>query len=373
MGDIDNNGFLDLLYSAPLEPDLWVRVMERFADMIGGTKSSLSQFDLSNGVGPRITARADPVNIPRYLHFADRNPLNNVTDPGGYARSWSLRILTDEDWMPKEDFLATEYYNDFLEPQRIHSLLMVRLALRGRAPSVLNICRPPGAEQFGGAEREIAGHFHPHLVRAFALSEKLASARWLSDGVTDGLDASPHGVMFLDDAGTIRHVNRIAERAFHACGGLSSKGGRLTATNPNDARRLLALIGAAGCAYPERRTAGSMALQADNGSLPLSITVSPLRSADRPIFGGPPGVLVCITGLNAGTSPTQAGLRRMFSLTPAESRVAIALFEGLRPSEIAARFGVSIRTVRVQLNAIFGKTNTRRQAELVRRLMSDGI
>lgn len=58
-------------------------------------------------------------------------------------------------------------------------------------------------------------------------------------------------------------------------------------------------------------------------------------------------------------------LARLFRLTCAESRVLAHLTNDRRPSEIAAALGVSITTVRSHLKALFAKTGTRRQSELV--------
>jgi DNA-binding CsgD family transcriptional regulator len=49
--------------------------------------------------------------------------------------------------------------------------------------------------------------------------------------------------------------------------------------------------------------------------------------------------------------------------------VALAVFEGLAPKEIAATFGVSQHTVHVQLARVFDKTGTNRQADLMRLMM----
>jgi DNA-binding CsgD family transcriptional regulator len=59
-------------------------------------------------------------------------------------------------------------------------------------------------------------------------------------------------------------------------------------------------------------------------------------------------------------------LARLFGLTPAETAVALALADGKTPDEHAAEAGVGISTVRTHLRAVFDKTCTRRQPELVR-------
>ena len=55
-----------------------------------------------------------------------------------------------------------------------------------------------------------------------------------------------------------------------------------------------------------------------------------------------------------------------FDLTPAEARVARALASGLPLDRVAAEFGLSVQTIRNQLAAVFHKTGTSRQVELLR-------
>jgi DNA-binding NarL/FixJ family response regulator len=60
-----------------------------------------------------------------------------------------------------------------------------------------------------------------------------------------------------------------------------------------------------------------------------------------------------------------------YGLTAAETRLASMLMEGLALEQIATRLGVSRNTLRSQLRQIFRKTGTRRQAELVSRLLAN--
>jgi DNA-binding CsgD family transcriptional regulator len=63
--------------------------------------------------------------------------------------------------------------------------------------------------------------------------------------------------------------------------------------------------------------------------------------------------------------PSIAVLRQAYGLSPAEARLAAEIGKGRDLKEIAAGHGVSEGTVRAQLKAIFAKTDTHRQAELV--------
>ena len=59
-------------------------------------------------------------------------------------------------------------------------------------------------------------------------------------------------------------------------------------------------------------------------------------------------------------------LAALFHLSPAEARLTSALAGGASLAEYATARGISVGTARVQLNRVLCKTNTQRQAELVR-------
>ena len=369
MIDPRESDFLDLLYGAALEPELWVPAMERFADMIGGSSAWLSQLDIADGTGSGLGARLDPAMAGVYLqHFAGQNPLNNVKDPQRYIAVWDARIITDEDWMRKEDLRRTEYYNDFLTIQDVHSTLMIRLTLEGRESCVLNVNRPERRGQFEGADIERAGYYHPHLIRAFRLSQKFVADRNLADPALSGFEDSPQALFLLGLDGRVVRVNPAAERLV-ARGGLSLTLGRLTAPLPDAARRLAGLIGAASPADGGARIGGSASLQQPNGRLPLSVAVAPIGLERWSLFARTPSVLVRVTDPEAGLSLPEHTMRNLFGLTGAESRVAQAMFAGGRPQDAAATLGVSVNTLRTHLKRIFEKTGVNRQSALIGLMM----
>lgn len=58
-------------------------------------------------------------------------------------------------------------------------------------------------------------------------------------------------------------------------------------------------------------------------------------------------------------------MRHRYGLTPAETRLAVALLNGSSPREVAAALGDSFQTVRNQRQVLYGKTHTNRQSALV--------
>ena len=59
----------------------------------------------------------------------------------------------------------------------------------------------------------------------------------------------------------------------------------------------------------------------------------------------------------------------LFGLTQAEARLAALLQQGQSLIQAARALGISRHTARVHLNALFGKTCTHRQSELMRLMM----
>jgi DNA-binding CsgD family transcriptional regulator len=106
---------------------------------------------------------------------------------------------------------------------------------------------------------------------------------------------------------------------------------------------------------------------------PVTVHVHPINTvATRVDLGGPRiAAIVFLKQDAAETEPhSEAALRKRFKLTPAEAHLAVCLLQGKSLSEIWEERGVTESTLRRQLGYLFDKTGVRRQAELVRVLMS---
>ena len=66
-------------------------------------------------------------------------------------------------------------------------------------------------------------------------------------------------------------------------------------------------------------------------------------------------------------------LQRLYGLTPAESRLLAELVGGRSLVETADLLGITKETGRKRLSDVFQKTNTNRQAELVRHVLANPV
>ena len=363
---------LDLSYGAAIEPSLWVDVMQKLMSLIGGEGAVLMRTDIVDGRGAATVASGDSAVVETYFsHYCSINPFQLVPDPLSYVSGWTPKILLDEDWVPRADFEQSEYYNDFLRPQSAEWGLAIRLCLRGFDLATISIGRGFKYGRFETPDIAAMERLQPHLIRAYALSERFASLHGLKAGLVTALDQCPSAMFLLHEDGCILHANLAAERLLSRGDALFATGGRLCATEAGAAGPLAALILQAGAGVAEQRSAGALALRAKGRRLPLNVTAAPLRLEQASVFAGGSAVLVCVTD-PAAEATADAKLAELFALTAAESRLALALQEGLTLREASLRHRVSINTARVQLSSIFAKTKTHRQADLVRLMMAHG-
>jgi DNA-binding CsgD family transcriptional regulator len=356
---------IDLTYEAALDPTSWPALMARVSGAVGAAGAALTRLNQRTGRGVGIAAGFDTEALQSLSgRFANQNVLlARDLDPRFGPRP---RILLDEQVLAKPALMRTEFYNEFLQPLGIHSVAMIGLATHGMDGVVLNLTRPVSRSQFGADALRTLSALHPHLIRSYGLTVRLAGLHAAADDAADAMDRSPYGLVIADEAGRVRRMNRLAGRLCGEPGGLRILAGRLSAARGGDSRRLEALICAAASAEPETRRGGSMVLRTPGRRLPLAISVAPVRTERSLLFQDGPSALVCIADPHAGVSVPGQRLMELFALTPAEARVAQAMLEGGGLRDVAASLGVSFFTVRAHLARIFAKTGTNRQAELVR-------
>jgi len=365
---------LDLVYETSVDPSLWPRLLERFSSLIGGHSAALRSYELFHETGAVMAVGLDSAELDgQFRRFADRNPLKSTPEQLRQKLRDGFRYVPgmkrDIEWLPKAEFERTEYYNDLYRPLDIHSDISIGFASNQAVWTGVDVYRSKSQGAFSDEDIALCEALLPHLVRAWTLSRKFAATRGVGQALADFVDASPHGLFILDDAGLVRHVNGTGRRLLAGTSGLRLTAGRLGANTPEATRRLQGLIDRAGGRHAAPRTGGSLALTSPDRLRPLSVTVAPMGAEQAsPLFDGP-AVLVCVTDLEASVSLPEQRLRDLFDLTPAESRVAVALFEGLDPKLAADKLAISVWTVRRHLAEIFAKTQTNSQVELARLMM----
>ena len=162
--------------------------------------------------------------------------------------------------------------------------------------------------------------------------------------------------------GGILFANAAAEAHARSGDGLVLGGAGLgvAAFYPGESALLRALIADAA----NGGTGGAVAITGyEGGRLFMLVAPLPARIADEP-----GRVLVTMRPAAAGPTFDAFTLQRLFGLTQAEARLALALLAGRSLAEYGAERQVTENTLRTQLAHVLRKTETGSQRELVRLL-----
>jgi DNA-binding CsgD family transcriptional regulator len=90
------------------------------------------------------------------------------------------------------------------------------------------------------------------------------------------------------------------------------------------------------------------------------------RDGRNPLAALPGAAAVIIQDPAEGAPPPVEAIGLLYGLTTAERNVLEHVAASHAPQETADRLGVSVNTIKTHLQKIFAKTNTARQADLVR-------
>ncbi len=180
--------------------------------------------------------------------------------------------------------------------------------------------------------------------------------------VLDLLDCIGCAALLLDGSGAVTGVNARAKCLFGADLGLH--GGRLMAADHASNQRLQELVRNVLTATPLDDDLPPPVMVARREGRPIVVQVLPAAGLAG-AFGETTRAILLLTDLDARPDLPESRLVLLFGLTPAEARLAARLGTGETLEEAAEALQVSLGTARNQLKAVFAKTQTSRQAELI--------
>jgi len=198
----------------------------------------------------------------------------------------------------------------------------------------------------------------------------------VNHAAADAFDRLPIGVILARANGSVVFANRIALDILQGCDGLASGVDGLVASTAAESQALQALIfGAASTSAGKGiNPGGIIALSRPSLRRPLAALVTPLRHGTRPFFFGAPEetaqAAVFVSDPERVTEIDADILRALWGLTPAEATVGSLLASGNSVSDISKKLAIKGETVRWHVKRVLAKTETTRQAELVRLLAS---
>lgn len=144
---------------------------------------------------------------------------------------------------------------------------------------------------------------------------------------------------------------------------MTIRNGQICARRNFETAKLAELIANATAGSGGHPSAGCLLVGRDGGRPAYVIRVAPVSPG---MAGHDLPMAMILVSVPDESHVSEHELSELYGLSPAESRLALAVAFGKRLNDLAGEFGVQITTLRTQLSSILKKCEVERQSDLVR-------
>ena len=359
------------VYDASLDPALWPHAIESICGYVGAASASLHSQDSVTRATDALFWWGQASTAPHYFKiYLDKYGKINPIFPGVVFFDLELPVAVP-DVISCEEFVRTRFFQEWLAPQSLMDGLFSNLEKGATSCALFTAMRHAAQGPVDDRMRRRFELITPHVRRAMLIGKVIDLHRVEAAALADSLDELTSGVFIVDSNGRIIHANLSAHRLIAEASLLRAPNGRIAALDLQS-RNLLDVFTAA--------KAGDAAVGKKGIAMPLTARtgeryvahVLPLTSGARRKAGVSYAATAAMFIRKAALdlpSPPEA-LASQFKLTPAEVRVLFAIVEIGGVPEVAPVLGIADQTVKSHLHHIYEKTETKRQADLVKLVAS---
>jgi len=361
--------YIDQIYQAAAAPDRWPAFLEALRGTLGAASITLVFYrDLGDGV-VYSAGLHEPFLEAYRSGFYRSNPWQAFLPRLGEGE-----VHLCESVVPESELRRSEFYNQWMRPQGIAHPFLAILSHAGPAATVsyLSGFREEASGPFQPEGLELVQRLVPHLQQALVIHRRIQSAEIWAEAAEGALDRISGGVILLDERGAPIFTNRTADQILAAKDGLllDPDGPAASASKQTEELRRV-LAGAASTGAGKGEHAGALLrLARPSGRPALEVVVTPIRRGSSPLFDQRATAAIFVADPDAQAERSPERLRQLYGLTPTEAEVASRLARGMDAAEIGDDLDITIHTVRGHLKQLFTKTDTHRQADLVRVLLT---
>jgi DNA-binding CsgD family transcriptional regulator len=356
------------IYDAALDPALWVDVLGKIRDFIGGHAAALAWKDAVGKCGDVFYE--DGAMDPYYtqIYFEKYIKLDPLTTAQFFAEIGTP--VSSADIMPYDEFCETRFFKEWVRPQGLVDGMVCSL---DKGPTNMALCVIFRHQRQGLTDDETRRRMRlvgPHIRRAVLIGKVIDLKKAEAATFANTLDGISAGMFLVDATGRIVHANAAGHAILDAADILCVSRGRLVARD-SEADQALADIFATA-------VSGDAAIGVKGIALPLTdwdgerhvCHVLPLTSGARRHSGAAyksvAAMFVHRAALDTPSLPE--AVAKTYKLTPTELRVLLAIVEVGGVPEVADALGVSTETVKTHLGRLYTKTGARRQVDLAKLL-----
>ena len=353
------------IYDTVLDPTQWTRVLETLAHFVGGTASALFVKDTARKTHNTVHSWGyDPAYTRIYMEkygqfdpFATAQLFFEIGEP-----------ISGADIMPHSEHRKSLFYKEWVQPQHWIDAIAATLERSATNYSAFSVIRHESDGVIDDEARLRMRLIVPHVRRAVLIGKIIDLNKVEAASFADTLDGLASAIFLVNAGGRIVHANAAGHAMLAEGAVVHASAGKLIAADAVGNHALQdvlmnaehgdAAIGTTGIAVPLSSGAGEHYV-----AHVLPLTCGARRKAGI-AYSAVAAVFVHKAAINL-PHPLET-IAKTFKLTPAEMRVLMLIVQLGGVPEIAPVLGISEATVKTHLQRVFGKTNTSRQAELVK-------
>ncbi|MBO0734748.1 MAG: hypothetical protein J2P49_10640 [Methylocapsa sp.] len=268
---------INLFYEAAVDASLWPAAVARLADATGIAQIGLGTFDHRNRTFVGLAPRICPQMLADYQdYWSSRDPIWPKI-----AAQAAGKLFSSDDLIPREEYAATDVYNQWFRPAKIGlSVLGANLRAGNEFSVTIFAANAPGSDQISREQAHALQAALPHVSRAIKMHRQLRVQDLDRDIAPEMLEHAGIGVLLVDRAAKVLFANAWARALLVPGCGLTLQGGYLFSTDrAASLHRLIAACHACRNWAPAG-SGGEIRLRRTKRR-PLNLTVTPLRARGR--------------------------------------------------------------------------------------------
>jgi DNA-binding CsgD family transcriptional regulator len=361
---------LAALYSAPLQPEKWQVFFDHLARLTKTTSGYL--ITTSESQGRKILAGGGLAFNPEVIrlyneHYAPADPFAAPTF--GNPRT---AVFQGEELVSRNQLRKTEFYSDLLRGNEMEHLTVMSFSSAAELTGVMPVWRRGQDGPMDEASIALLRILLPHAHNANRIRKTLEESEACDHFADLALDAMSCAAFLVTSTSRVQQMNKLASAIIEEADGLRLERATLKASDPVESAQLEFFISGAASGSSRGKSTppgGALTISRREMEQPLHVTILPVPESRRSMVAVP-SALVFVSDPAVRPKSRAVFMKMMYGLTPAESRFADLLLQGLEVGEIADRLGITIETARCHLKRVLAKTGTRRQTELIRLMLS---
>jgi len=354
------------IYDCALDPHQWPDTCREIADLCESTAGGICVHDMRHVQNDQLFVFGyQPEFLEKLGSHYSQSPMAaaDVVSKIGDVSALSMMRL---------ELLGSRFAREVLEPFGLLDIIWFPALRTGGRMASMHASRSEKAPHYQQFEIGLLKLLSPHVCRALAISDALDIRALRSEMLEKTLDALVTGVFLTSRDGRVVYMNAAAERQVKNGNSIRIVNNRISPTDPATRAALSKAIDKASRDDIDLDTSEHSLAIPDIDGAGYVATLLPVDRGQRSGIIAPFAASVAVFTKDPTEVPLMPGeaFARLYRLTGGELRVLLALTQGLGAKEAADMLGISEPTARTHLQHIFSKTDTTRQADLLRLLQN---